>query len=106
MWGELVYVIGIRGGTLKERREHLGLTKAEMARRMYAHIAAGSPAERDGLALTGIGVAWATEPACRRAIDDLEGARRSFKEEQYVDALLAVLDPQRRDVGLESGSAG
>lgn len=106
MWGELVYVFGIRGDTLKERREGLGLTKAEAARRMYAHIAAGSPAERDGLALTGFGAAWATEPACRRAVDDLEGGRRSFKEEQYVDALLAVLDLQRQAVGLEEGKAG
>lgn len=106
MWGELVYVFEIRGDSVKERRERLGLTKVETARRMYAHIAAGSPAERNGLALTGCGAAWATEPACRRAIDDLEGGRRSFKEEQYVDALLAVLNLHRQEVGLEDGSEG
>jgi hypothetical protein len=101
MWGELVNVTEVRGDAVTERRKGLGLSKAETARRMYAHIAAEGPGARDGLALTRSGFAWATESACRRAVDDLEGSRRHFKEAQYVDALLAVLDLRRDDVGLE-----
>jgi hypothetical protein len=70
---------------------------------MYAHIATEGSAERNGIALTGSGASWATERACRRALDDLEGGKRHFKEAHYVDALLAVLELQPPDVGLEQG---
>ena len=86
--------------TLRNRRETLRLSKAETARRMCEQIVSGSPASREDVALTPSGLGWASEPACRRAIDDLELGRRYGKEEQYVDALLAVLDLSRSDVGL------
>jgi hypothetical protein len=103
MWGEWVDVSNIRADALAERRQGLRLTKAETARRMFSYIVETGPGARGGVALVGSGFAWATESACRRAIDDLEGGKRTFKEEQYVDALLTVLD---LDVGPEQvGSA-
>jgi len=100
MWGDVVAVSELRCDVLTERRERLGLTKAEAARRMFAHLAAQGRGARNGIALTGDGFAWATESACRRAIDDLEGGRRYVKEAQYVDAFLAVLGLGRQNVGL------
>jgi hypothetical protein len=102
MWGDTVDVTELRCDALTERRERLGLTKAGTARRMYACIAAEGPGARDGIALSGSGFAWATESACRRALDDLESGRRYFKEAQYVEALLAVLALKRNEVGLEN----
>jgi hypothetical protein len=100
MWGELVDVSGADRRKLIDQRTRLGLSKAETARRMFEHIATTGPTSRDGIALSGSGFAWATESACRRALDDLEFGRRTFKEEQYVDALLAVLTLDREEVGI------
>jgi hypothetical protein len=101
MWGEVVAVSNLRRDAIAQQRERLGLTKAETARRMFAYLSAQGAGARDGIALTSSGFGWATENACRRAIDDLEGGKRYVKEGQYVDALLAVLGLERQDVGLE-----
>jgi len=87
MRGEWVDVSGLQHGLLAKRREQLQLTKAETARRMFAYIVEMGPGARNDIALTGSGFAWATERACRRAVDDLENGTRTFKEEQYVDSL-------------------
>jgi hypothetical protein len=100
MWGDLVDVTDLKSAALTERRDHMGLTKAETARQMYAHIVANGPGARGETALTNPGFAWATESACRRAIDDLEGGRRHLKEAQYVEALLAVLHLEPTEAGL------
>jgi hypothetical protein len=101
MWGEVVAVSNLCCEVIAEQRERLRLTKAETARRMFAYLSAQGAGARSGIALTGNGFGWATENSCRRAIDDLEGGRRHVKEAQYVDALLAVLGLERKDVGLE-----
>lgn len=105
VWGNFVDVAGLNTELVTQRRELRGLSKAEAGRRMYAYLAAGGPGARDGVALTGRGPAWATEPACRRAIDDLEDGHRFFKEAHYVDALPAVLGLERREVGLPNHHA-
>ncbi|MEA2379379.1 MAG: hypothetical protein QOD13_3286 [Thermoleophilaceae bacterium] len=100
MWGELVDVSGLNADLLVARRQQLRLSKAETARRMYEYIARTGPGARDGIALSGSGLAWSTEPACRRALDDLEFQRRRYKEAQYVDAVLAVLDLTREETSV------
>jgi hypothetical protein len=102
MWGELVDVSAADTQKLVDQRTRLRLSKAATARRMFECIARTGPGSRDGIALSGAGFAWATESACRRAIDDLELGRRTFKEEQYVEALLAVLGLDREEVGIKS----
>jgi hypothetical protein len=67
---------------------------------MYEYIANTGPGARNGIALSGSGFTWATEPACRRALDDLEFQRRRYKEAQYVDALLAVLNLTREETNV------
>jgi hypothetical protein len=67
---------------------------------MYEYLANTGPAARDGIALSGSGLGWATEPACRRALDDLEFQRRRYKEAQYMDALLAVLHLTREETNV------
>jgi hypothetical protein len=100
MWGDLVDVSGVNNERLIGRRQELRLSKAETARRMYEYIATSGPGARDGIALSGSGFTWSTEPACRRALDDIEFQRRSYKEAQYVDALLTVLDLTREEAGV------
>lgn len=105
MWGELVDVSGLTAELVIARRNHLRLSKAETARRMYEYIATTGPGVSGGIALSGSGFAWATEAACRRALDDLEFQRRRYKESQYVDAYLAVLDLTRDEAGVVESSA-
>jgi hypothetical protein len=100
MWGDLVDVSRVKVELLTAQRHELRLSKAETARRMYAHIARTGPGARYGIALSGSGFSWATESACRRALDDLEFQRRRYKEAQYVDALLAVLDLTREETSV------
>jgi hypothetical protein len=100
MFGDWLDVGSIDRAAVTARRERLHLSKAETARRMFAHLQDTGPAHRGAIALVGDGFAFGTEQACRRAIDDLEWGRRTFKEEHYVDALLAVLSLTRTDVGL------
>jgi hypothetical protein len=100
MWGELVDVSCVNAERLIGRRQELRLLKAETARRMYEHIANTGPGARDGIALSGSGFTWSTEAACRRALDDLEFEPRRYKEAQYVEALLAVLDLTRDEAGV------
>ena len=94
---ELHLALGVEDG----RGQLTGL--AETARRMFEHMASEGLRSGDGMvAVTGslLNPAAATKSACRRAIDDLEGGKRRFKEAQYVDALLGVLNLNRSDVGL------
>jgi hypothetical protein len=100
VWGDLVDVSGVNSELLTACRQRLHLSKAETARRMYEFIANTGPAARDGIALSGSGFAWATESACRRALDDVEFQRRRYKEAQYVDALLAVLNLTREETNV------
>jgi hypothetical protein len=100
VWGDLVDVSGVKAELLTARRQSLHLSKVEAARRMYQYIADTGPGARDGIALSRAGFAWATESACRRALDDLEFQRRRYKEAQYVDALLAVLNLTRDETNV------
>lgn len=99
--GDQIYVREVDAASLRKRRERLRLTKTESARRMYEHLESTGLMSRDGLVVTGPMGSWATERACRRAIDDLEGGRKVFKEAQYVTALLTILGLEFADVGLD-----
>ena len=101
MWGEWLDVSDLDAEVVRVRREGLRLSKAETARRMFAYLVDIGPAARGEITLVGDGFAWASENACRRAIDDLENGARTFKEEQYVDAFLEVLGLSRSDAGLK-----
>jgi hypothetical protein len=102
VFGEVIDVTDLDREGIKARRERLGLSKAETARRMLDHTASegwGTSASGE-IARSGQGMGAATESACQRAISDLENGKRYLKEAQYVDALLAVLGLKREDVGL------
>jgi hypothetical protein len=96
MWAHLVPVDDLDGDALRAQRERLRLSKEETSRRMFAWICDGGPGTEGAISLVaGDFFAWATESACRRAIDDLEGNRRVLKEHQYVESLLGVLGIER-----------
>jgi transcriptional regulator with XRE-family HTH domain len=73
MWDVSVDVT-VSGECYRERREALGLSKAEVGRRMDA---ASGP--------------YLSEPACRRCVSELERGGRRYVEFQKLEALHAVL---------------
>jgi hypothetical protein len=48
----------------------------------------------------GNGMAWMSQNACLRAVQDVEGRKRQLKEGQYIYTLLAALGLQPADVGV------
>lgn len=99
MWGDLVDVSDIDGDALRQRRNELGLSQRKLAERMFRGTQIRGDGSTEHIALSG-GMAWMTERACLRAIQELEGRKLQLKEGQYVYTLLAALDLQPADVGL------
>jgi transcriptional regulator with XRE-family HTH domain len=95
MWDEHA-AVAISGDYYRGRREALGLSKAEVARRMDA-----------------ISMEYLSERACNRCVSELEADKRRFVEYQKLEALHEVLGmepPDPPDINLSdrwvSGSEG
>lgn len=100
MWGDLVDVSNIDGDALRRRRREMGLSQKRLAELMFRGTQLRGNGSTDRIALSGGGMAWLTEAACLRAVQELEGRKRQLKEGQYVYALLATLNLQPAEVGV------
>jgi hypothetical protein len=91
MWDECAAVTH-SGDYYRGRREALGLSKAEVARRMDA-----------------ISMEFLSERACNRCVSELEADKRRFVECQKLEALHEVLGmepPDPRDINLSDRWVG
>ncbi len=74
MWDEHTFVGDLDGAELRALRKRLGLSQAEVGRRMEEIVGP-----------------WVSVAACQRCVSELEGNRRRFTERQKLEALLEVL---------------